>query len=127
MMNNPYAPPQAAPAAPAGPVTPGARQPWEVGEVIRTSWELYKPQWVVVTFGSLAAQVVASMPGQIPNVLVATRAVEPGSGAALALQLAFGFVGYVVGIFFSVGILRIALAVARGQEATFGMLVQGGA
>jgi uncharacterized membrane protein len=100
-------------------------QPWEVGEVLGAAWEAFKPNWAVLVFSYLVVTILSSIPGQLPNVLVATEAVDQNSPE---FWTAFGgstFVGLVIQALLYPGLIKIWVASARGQEASFGLLFSG--
>ncbi|HEY2513818.1 MAG TPA: hypothetical protein VGI39_23280, partial [Polyangiaceae bacterium] len=62
MNYNPYAAPQAPPPPVAGPMQGGAQQPWEIGEVLGSAWEIFKRNWAVLVFTSLLGSLIGMGP-----------------------------------------------------------------
>lgn len=127
MSYNPYASPQAAPA-PAGPphIPQGPPQPWEIGEVLKAAWELYKIHWVTLTFGYVLVAIVGSVPGQVPGVLVQAGVVEPNSTEYWAIYTPFALVGWLIGEFFGAGFVLTILNAMRTGQASIGDFFRAG-
>jgi uncharacterized membrane protein len=126
MNYNPYVAPQG--VAPqgmsgGGPPPPGAAQPWGVGEVIGIGWQAVKTNFATLVFAPLVGMLIAYAPVGICA----------GIGGAINDQtvtpILFG-VGYLLtllaGMFIGPGFVRLGLAVARGQQPSFGMIFSGG-
>ncbi len=125
---NPYAAPQAMPPMPPGAPQAGggAPQPWDIGEVFGLAWEGFKRCWGVLVGSYFLTAIIAGIPGQAPAVLVATQAVDQGSSEYWAVYSVCTFIGLIIQSFFQPGLIRIWLAVARGQQPEFGALFGGG-
>jgi uncharacterized membrane protein len=126
-MANPYAPPgfdDRGFVPPGGGGTPGTPQPWEVGEVLKISWEIVKrqPILVVVVFG---VYLVQNLPSVAINIVQALRLVEPDSIAFSIVALGAVFVGFMLSLFLQIGQLRMFVAAARGQPLDFAVLLSG--
>lgn len=122
---NPYAAPQSDVRRPKGPSggVAGVPLPSHPGMVdppkaLELSWEIFKANMPILLFSHLAFAGI-SMAVAIPRELAAENGAE---GAATFLH----FIAIAVQWFLSVGLLRVTLRVARGQEADVGMLFQGG-
>ena len=126
MNYNPYAAPQAAPPPPpgAGAYT-GSQQPWEIGEVLSAAFEGFKANWVVLVFSYLLSMVITAVVEYAPRIPTFVGVFRMGSGVDFALMGGGLLLGIVVMSFFWVGLYRIYLTVARGQQADFGLLFSG--
>ena len=122
MNYNPYAAPQAAPPPPS-PMMPatGAPQDWEIGEVLSQAWEAFKANWAPLVLSLVVMLVVISIPYGIVFAGSAigdtVGAIVSGIGGLLTLGVL---------LFVMPGILKINLAIARGEQASVGMLFSGG-
>jgi hypothetical protein len=126
-MANPYAPPgfdDGGFVPPGGGGVAGTPQPWEVGEVLKLSWEIIKrqPILVVVVFG---VYLITNLPGSVGNLLAAVGLLDPASTELLVVTLGGTFIGGVLGVFLQIGQLKMFVAAARGQQADFGLLLSG--
>ncbi len=127
MNYNPYAPPQGAPQTLATQQAgQGPPQPWEIGEVLSSSFEAFKANWVVLVFSLMLAGIIASAPILVLIGMVVAGAVQMGSAEYWALYGGSFFILIAVMSFFHVGLFRISAAAARGQQAEFGTLFSGG-
>ncbi len=126
MNYNPYAAPQAAPPPPpgAGSYT-GTQQPWEIGGVLTAAFEGFKANWVVLVFSYLLSMIITVVIEYLPRVPSFVGVFRIGSAVDWALMGSGLLLGIVVMSFFWVGLYRIYLTVARGQQADFGMLFSG--
>lgn len=130
---NPYAPPGqggssfgpygAPPLAPGG---IGEPEPWEVGEVLRQAWEIYRGQWAPLTFGLASTTLLAMMPGQVSTALVIADRIEKESSVYWAIHIPCSVVGWLIDQWFAAGAMRAGLSAARGQTASFGDFFSGG-
>jgi hypothetical protein len=123
---NPYAPPGREEWLPGS--APGAGVPgqWEVGEVLRLAWDLFKPHWPLLVLAPFLAGLASGVPNYIPTLLLVLRVVEQNSLEYWTLYTICLLLGIAVGTFFQVGLLRIFLTVARGGRPELGTLVGGG-
>jgi uncharacterized membrane protein len=126
---NPYAAPQAAPPLAGGALPPGTPQPWTVGEMVSLGWARFKENWAVLIFSNLAVFVII----QVISRLLVMQVGSPtdfrtngfhsrGYWAGLGVSSA---ASQVVTAYFQTGLIRIWLAVARGQSPSFGVLFTG--
>jgi uncharacterized membrane protein len=122
---NPYAPPQAAVARPAGSTQPGQPQPWQIGEVLAFAWERFKDNWLVLTGAHLLYLLLTQAVTRgiiMIAVVLSWRASDAMVGAMFA-----GVLGsMVLGTFLLAGFQRICLEVARGGTPSLGVLFSGG-
>jgi hypothetical protein len=126
MEYNPYAAPNVDDMRPdPGAGRAGAPQPWEVGEVLGLGWEAVKRDWPVLVFAPFLAFVIGSIPGAIFTLLERAGVIVQLTATWWALYAGVTLVGLVIQSFFAVGMLRIFLIAARGQEPEFGMLFGG--
>ncbi len=117
---NPYAAPEApGPYEPGRPVIDGAPQPWTVGDVISHGWEMVKRHWVVLVFAPLLAGFVPGVLYQIPTFVAQAAHLHPESAGYWVVMGVFFIIAWLVQIFFQVGLTRIYLSAARGQEPVF--------
>jgi hypothetical protein len=120
---NPYAAPQAAPPPQQGPQNyGGGPQPWDVGEVFSLAFEGFKRCWAILFGTYFLTAIVAGLPGQIPNVLVAVRIIDANSGVYWGMYSVFMLVGICLQALFQGGLIKIWLTVARGGTPQFGDL-----
>jgi uncharacterized membrane protein len=117
---NPYAAPIAEVAG-NGEVPPrGEPQPWEVGEAIRSGWELYKAHWAPLTFGYFVIALVGELPGQVGPTLTVFGTIPEGSRTYYAVHVPLSILGWLIGRFFMAGFTRAALRAVRANDASFG-------
>jgi len=126
-MANPYAPPgfdDGGFVPPGGGGTAGAPLPWEVGEVLKISWEIVKrqPILVVVVFG---VYLVQNLPSVVINNVQTLRLVEPDSIAFSLIAMGALIAGVALGLFLQIGQLRMFVAAARGEPLDFSLLLSG--
>lgn len=131
---DPYAAPRAAPPPPT-PYAPDAAQgPWTIGDTLGAAWRAYASRWLPLTIAPILVGLVFVVPMFV--LIGAWVGPELGSpqGLALALQdptlnasiLGWNTVQIFVWAFFGVGLVRMRVAAARGQEVRFGELFSGG-
>ena len=127
MNYNPYAPPQANPPPPGGPTAyAGGPQPWEIGEVLSAAFEGLKANWVVMVFANLTAVIIAQVAQMLPRLPTLFGVFRANSAVDFMLQGVGMLIGVVIQSFFQVGLIRIFLGVARGQQPQFEELFRGG-
>jgi hypothetical protein len=117
---NPYAAPAAEAASGGGVPVRGEPQPWDVGESIKSAWEIYKAHWAPLTFGYLVVALLGGVPGQVAPTLVLTGTLEEGTSTYYAIHVPLSIVGLLVAQFFAAGFTRAALRAVRTNEASFG-------
>lgn len=127
MTYNPYEPPQVdriaeAAAARGG----GAPLPWTVGDVLAVSGKALGSHWPVLVFAPMLATVVGAIPGMLPAVLLASRALSPQSIDYVIINAVCSLTNFALNFFFSVGLTKIYVAAARGDAPDFGDLFGGG-
>jgi len=126
MNYNPYAAPQAAPLPPPGGAGPGGAgpQPWDVGDVLNASFEGFKNN-AGVLIGSFLVFLLLQVPlGGFPYVLTYTHTLDKGLLSGV-VSLACSFGNIMVQSFLRVGLARICLTVARGQQPSIADLFGG--
>lgn len=118
---NPYAPPIAAGQSPVR-VGAGAPLDWELGEVLSQAFDILKRYPVPLIVAPFLAQLISQALGfsvELVKLVVDDTTVLGILGLGIALaQVA-------VGTFFAVGLTRLFVAAARGQEPEFGALFSG--
>ena len=125
-MANPYAPPgmhDAGYLPPGGP-TGGGPQPWELGEVITQGWETLKRQPIL----AVALFIMYMIPNvaSVASSIVGSTGLFADSTILLAgMQVSSSLFAMVVSAFLQVGLLRMQLVAARGEEASLGLLFSG--
>jgi len=118
---NPYAAPQAQPIVPGmTPGTPGEPQAWDVGEVFRSAWEIFKPNWGPLVAAIFASSFLGALPQQIPAMLQLSGTIEPDSTSLRVLTVVSGIVGWLIREFFAAGFTRACLGTVRTGTAKFG-------
>ena len=123
---NPYAAPAGGPPMPPGPGERGAPQPWAVGEVFTTAWDLVKRQAAPLVVAAMINGAITALPGQLPGILSATKVVDPASSEYWALFGVTTVVGQVLAAWLSGGMVKIYLDAARGREPHVPDLFSGG-
>lgn len=125
MNPNPYAAP-AQPYAPSPPPPPGAGQPGplDASEAFSIAWDLFKRFGGPLVAATLVGGVIQTIPGQIPNILFALHATDKVT--TIVLRVAAFLVVSVIGAYFHVGLVRMSIQAARGQQPSFGLLFAGG-
>lgn len=105
-----------------GPMGPqrGAPQPWDVGDVVRAGWEIYKTHWAPLTFGIFLTTMIGSIPGQVPSIFVQSGAVQQGSTEYWLIYAPFALVGQIIAEYFGTCMTRASLRAARENNVTFG-------
>jgi hypothetical protein len=126
MTFNPYAPPVEGPLGPAALPPAGAPQDWGASEVIGLGWERMKADWPTLIFAPMVGQMLAGIPGQIPQVLAQPAMTGDVSVVAVVIvTLIAGLLGIAAGAFVAVGVTRIYLSAARGRTANFADIFSG--
>ena len=119
-MQNPYAPPGDFGLLPGAlPAPGGAPRGFATREVLEAAWAVTKIHWPVLVAAYAVWTVPASLVSLIPLLAVALQLVEPNSIEYFGLYLSTTFAAQIIGSFFQVGYIRIALAAARGQAPQF--------
>jgi hypothetical protein len=137
MNYNPYDPPRAAlPASPTSSIVGGQPQPWDIGEVLGHSWEIFKSHWGVLLFAPIVAGVVMLIPSGIVLGLAIQSLMNDSGSASDPLRLIAALSGprwhiasllvQIIGAFFAVGLVRIFVTAARGETPSFSDLFGGG-
>lgn len=104
--------------------------PLEVGAVLSRSWDLIKENLGVFALGALAMAApsfVAQVVSQGGSTVL--QAAEAGDEAIIAyslFSLLLSFLAFLVVTFFQLGFFRIFLNLARGEEASIGLLTSEG-
>jgi uncharacterized membrane protein YgcG len=126
MNYNPYAAPQAAPPQVAGAQLAGAPQPWEIGEVLARSWDIYKANWGVLS-GAFAVMILCTaVPVYVVSFGLVLSGNGPGTDAYTPVYGSTNLINQLISAFFMIGMYRISLAAARGQAPQFATLFSGG-
>jgi hypothetical protein len=124
---NPYAAPQALAHAPGpGPGAPSDPQPWEVGEVFRAAWELFKPNWGPLCAGVFVAGFIGMLPQQVPTVLQVAGVLPEDSTLLRALAVVTAIIAWLLREFFAAGFTRACLGTVRTGTTRFGDLFGAG-
>ena len=127
-MDNPYAPPESELATSNGSAAPlGAG--WQPMDVITRSWELFRSQPGVLVASAVIPGIIGVAFGALGQLVVFGGAAvfgEDGMVLANFVSVALSLTSNLVGLFFWLGQVRIALAVTRGDTAELGMLLEGG-
>ncbi len=123
MTFNPYAPPTDPSNFVPPPQAGGGPIPWEPGEVLSAAWEIVKVHWPVLIFAPFVGQLIAGVPGQVINGI---GAASGDQNVQIGMNLVGTLIGLVAGAFFNVGITRVFLSAARGEQPRFGDIFSGG-
>lgn len=111
------------PGAGDGSVQEGAPQPWDIGEVLQSAWDVVKVHWAPLIFGPLLGGVLSNAPSQVLG------GVARGAGdrdTILVMSVVGGLIAYVVQTFFTAGAMKMALTAARRGEPQFAQVFSGG-
>jgi hypothetical protein len=126
-MANPYAPPgmdDGGFVPPGGPPTSGGPLPWELGEVYTAGWETLKRQ-PILAVGLFILYLVPNLASAGSGILDATGILESGSMLSLMIGLSASLIALIINQFLQVGLVRMFVAAAKGQEASLGLLFSG--
>jgi uncharacterized membrane protein len=95
-----------------------------VGEVLSLAWERFKQSWAVLVFSHLIVVVILQVVSRVTVMAlgVTQDLRSPTYWTAVGVTSA---IGQVVTAFFRPGLVRIWLAVSRGQSPSFGLLFSG--
>jgi uncharacterized membrane protein len=104
----------------------GGPQPWEIGEVLGHAWNAFKPAWATLVFSFLLGSFINAIPGQVPQILLQTGAMDSGDTAYIIIAAVCSLINLLLSAFFQVGYIRIWVASARGQTPLFGEVFSGG-
>jgi uncharacterized membrane protein len=129
MNYNPYAPPQPPPdgafASPqAGPLS-GTPQNFSSTEVIGAAWELFKRHAGLLIGAMMVMGLIQAPITYAPTVLFMAKVLSPLSVEFHVTTLVCSLVNQVVSAYLGVGFARMAIAIVRGQEPSFGYLFAG--
>jgi hypothetical protein len=113
---NPYAAPQAPPPD-AGAGASGSPQPWEIGEVFGLAWTRFKQNWVPAVVSVFVATLISFLINATDDILVAAGVLEKDSTEQLIVMSVALTVGFLVTVFFEIGIVRMQIAFARGETS----------
>jgi uncharacterized membrane protein len=122
---DPYAQPDAPGPGSLGSLPVGPPQPWTASEAISLALERFKDNWPLLVVANLVATFLSTVVEQVPAVLKLAHVLNGRSLAYALVYLACAFAGVAISTFFQVGLIRIFLAIARGQPAEFGTLFSG--
>ena len=119
---NPYAAPAAdhAAAVGGGVLLQGEPQPWDVGDAVKSGWEIYKAHWAPLTFGYFVVTLIGMVPQQAAPVLAKAGVLEESSRTYFAVHVPLMIIAWLIGEFFMAGFIHAALRAVRTRNATFG-------
>lgn len=112
-------------AAPPNGAPYGQPLPWAAGEAISAAWAGFKVHGGVLVLSYLLATFVTGFLGQIPVIVGLVAGATAASVPRVGLQALGLLIGQISSAFFQGGLVRIWLAVARGQTPTFQTLFSG--
>jgi uncharacterized membrane protein len=112
-------------AAPPNGAPYGQPLPWTAGEAISAAWAGFKVHGGVLILSYLLSTFVTGFLGQIPVIAGLVAGATAASGPRVGLQAAGMMIGQISSAFFQGGLVRIWLAVARGQTPAFQTLFSG--
>lgn len=107
-------------------------QPIEAGDVISSSWSIFKQEMGIVIGGVIVAGIINFASGLPQGLLGGIAGAMEGQGekevAMILLTISWCFlpIGYLVQWFVACGLNRLLLNVARGEPAAIGDLFTGG-
>jgi hypothetical protein len=117
---NPYAAPAAETSGGGANFVRGEPQPWEVGEAIKSGWEIYRTHWAPLTFGYFIVASISTVPQQVAPVLAQVGVLEESSRSYYAVYVPLAIVGWLAGEFLTAGFIRAALNAVRTNNPSFG-------
>ncbi|GEM_PF-2051563 len=106
--------------------TLGKPCPWTIGESMSLAWNAVKRDFGVLVFSALIGLAVVTAPGHVVDLLFEVGLIETSSVLYVGLVGGAAAVQMLVSCFFSVGMMRMFLAAARGQDVKMSMLWSGG-
>jgi len=104
-------------AVAAGEIVP---TPIEMGEVLGHAWVIFKERWQTVVGAVLLVGIINFIVGQVVQVVVAAS--DYNAGLAVLLQLG----SMALSLYLTIGLFKILLAAARGQQTAFNELFTDG-
>jgi hypothetical protein len=126
-MANPYAPPgmyDGGYVPPGGPTGQGGPLSWELGEVLTHGWEILKRQ-PMLAVALFLMYMVPNLGSFGSSLLQQTGLFGDDSLFLMLITGSASLIAMVASIFLQVGLLRMFVAAARGQEASLGLLFSG--
>jgi uncharacterized membrane protein len=108
---------------PGGPPT-GGPQPWELDEVFRQGWETLKRQ-PLLAVALFIMYLVPNLGGGVSSILEQTGLLREAPMVSIGIALGTSLFAMVASTFLQIGLLRMFVTAARGQEASFGLLFSG--
>ena len=129
MNYNPYAPPEpprdGAFASPAAGTLSGTPQPFGATEVIGAAWEHFKRHAGLLIGATLVMGLIQAPFTYAPTALIMAQVLSPSSMEFHVTTLVCSLVNQVLSAYLAIGFARMALAIVRGQEPSFGYLFAG--
>src|SRR5690606_29280288 len=92
--------------------------------VLQLGWEIAKRQ-PILFLAAFIATVVPNLPGSVGDVFEQLGLWQADSLPALLFTVSAGLFGMLASWFLQVGLLRMFLSAARGQQVSFGLLLSG--
>jgi uncharacterized membrane protein len=125
MDQNPYAAPTVDPRPSPRTITGNGPRDWTIGEAIGVGWEAVKANPVPLVGGfTLTLIINQAIQSGLQRVLgLGTTSTDPIE--ALTGAMAFMPIALFLGIYFSIGHFRVAVAAARGEEFQFARFFSG--
>jgi uncharacterized membrane protein len=99
--------------------------PWEIGETLSAAFEGFKRSWGVLFGTFFVTALISGVPTQLPVILVVAHVVEQNSAEYWTVYGITMLVTMVIQLLFQGGLIKVWLAVARGQDPSFGELFSG--
>ena len=126
---NPYAPPEpprdGAFASPAAGIASSAPQNFAATEVIGAAWELFKRHAGLLIGATLVLGILQAPLTYAPTALFMAKVLSPASLEFHVTTLVCSLANQVLRAYLGAGFARMALAIVRGQEPSFGYLFAG--
>ncbi len=121
---NPYAASKFADLPPTPEI--GSGLPWNPTEIFGIAWDRFKEHWIVLFLAILLTGILGKFPEWIARFVQLYGGLDPSSLEWDAVELGGTLLGWFIDVFFSVGLVRLFLQAARGQQLPeFGVLFRG--
>ncbi|WP_394828577.1 hypothetical protein [Pendulispora albinea] len=98
---------------------------WGPEGAIRRAWEELKRSWRPIVGACVVLGAATKVPGIVMDVFVGTGMVDPNSGTASAMGALTLIITWLADAFFTIGIIRLSLAIVRQQPAPFRLVISG--
>lgn len=99
---------------------------WNPTEIFSVAWDRFREYWVVLFLAVLLSAFLSGFPKFLAQFTISYAGLELQSEATLALSYGSRLVGWLIECYLSVGLTRLFLQAARGEQSPeFGVLFSG--